>query len=233
MLFVYTGTDISKIAQASNALIAGLRKKQPEAELITLNQVSEEILRSLSNDQGLFFQKSLVRIEKILPDSDQEEIIKNNLECLVNSPSVFVWSESELNKTWVKRLEKSGATIKQFGEKAQAGFDKGAFGVANALVDKDSKKLWQEIVKVKNQGGEAEGIFGMLWWQIKVILLAKQFDQKATDLKPFVYNKAKRSSWKVSQAKQILDRLIKVQVRSKTKGFDMWGELQSIALEIR
>ena len=232
MLFVFTGTDVLKIAKQSQLLVTALQQKQPDAELVTLDQVSENNLLSLSADQGMFFQKSIVRIEKIFPDKNFEEIIKNNLKALVESPSIFVWSESELNKTWIKRLEKSGATVKQFGEVVKKGFDSAAFAPADALLKKDRKKLWLEIARTRAQEGDAEALFGMLWWQLKVIIVSKKVDQSSSNLKPFVYNKAHRSGWNVDQAKGYLAKLIDVQIQSKTKNSDMFNELERIALEL-
>lgn len=233
MLIVYTGSDWGRLNREASDLIRTLSIKQPDAEVINLDQVNQDELLSLAYDQGLFFQKSLVRLPKILGDQTLEELFKNSIESLQQSPSIFVWAESGLNATWLKRLEKVGAKVSIIGQTASTRPDYSVFKVSDALLSGDSKKLWQSLIDAQAQGIEAENVFGTLWWQLKSIIMARE-SKTATEagLKPYTYNGITRSNWSAAAARSMMTKLIQVQSNVKQKGRDMYQELQALALKV-
>ena len=239
MLFVYTGADYQRSNKLANQLIVGLQAKQPEAELVLINSQEgldlETKLLSLASDQGLFFQKTIVSIGRLLPDKDLEATVKKLIPTLQQSPSIFIWREPKLDKNWLKRLEKNKVTIEVSGDNSKASKPKTVFDAAKALVNGDNKKLWQLIKELQQSGIDAENIYGTLWWQVKTLYLAKIYSSaKAAGIAPYSYTSASRSRYSIVGINQLIEQLTRAQLQSKTSGsLGLGVELESFALGFR
>lgn len=239
MLFVYTGTDYQKSNKVAEQLVVGLQAKQPDAELVTIqtDNIDELIsqLSALANDQGLFFAKSIVSMGRLLPDKDIEKALKSLIPTLSESPSVFIWSEPDLNKTWIKLLEKHDSKVTVSGVSAGKGYDASVFASAKALLAGDRQKLWLEIKSLQENGVDPENIFGTLWWQVKTLIIAKSSKTaKEADMKPYSYNSAQKSPYTLERSRRLLSEMIAVQDRAKQHhGHGLAVELESFALNLK
>lgn len=238
MLFVFTGSDYKKSSHEAQALIAGLQKKQPDAELVrmqphTADQLERDLL-SLANDQGLFFTKSLVSIQRLFPDNEMEAIMTKILPSLQQSPSIFVWTEPDLGAVWIKKLAQNEVVVKEFGAKTKA--DKpNMFSVSEALLNFDQKKLWLKIKEAQGEGVSAENVFGILFWQLKTLVLAKTYpDPESAGLKRYSYQKARQAKWGLEQINLALQDLVKAQIQARTAGSltNLWWELEAWSLSL-
>ena len=64
------------------------------------------------------------------------------------------------------------------------------FSLTDALGNRDKKKLWTLYQKAIRTNAVPEELHGILFWQVKTMLLVSQKETK--DLKPFAVSKAKK-----------------------------------------
>ncbi len=240
MLFVFTGSDLESINAKSRGLIDGLQKKQPEAELIELNPLATEEsilseLKSLSSSQGLFFQKSIVRIPQLFPNKDLEKSFKTLVKTVHQSPSIFVWVEPDLSKGWETLLKKLEVKIDESGKKISGPDKFNVFSITDAVIARDKQRVWRLLRQAQDAEVEVEPLFGACWWQAKSLLLVKSSNSvDESGVKPYVYNKLKNNNWTLGQARKLVSDLVGVQARSKAAGkpFSLWVELEAWALTL-
>jgi hypothetical protein len=233
MLLVYTGSDYASSAKLAGNMINSLQEKQHAAELVELQTNNLEYnLQTLTNDQGLFFSKSLVKITRLFPDKEAEKIMRNQLSNLSQSQSIFVWVEPNLNKNWLRWLEDAGAKIEVSGQSQKSTGNKPlAFEVSDALLTTKAIMIWQSLKKARKNNLEGENIFGVLWWQLRSVVLAQSYDSpKSAGLSPYVYRKSRGCSWSAEQARTIMMSLLTAQQSSRQNNLNLWVELENWAL---
>ena len=238
MLIVITGDDVAKISYEAKTLVSALQKKQPDADLIEIDDTEKDLdsaLASLSGAVGMFFSKSLVWIHNVLPNKDNEAAIKRNLSTLAESESVFIFSEPNLPKSIQNNLQKLSVTIHDYSLSTKSKKDDfNVFALAKSLIKYDRKALWVGLQDAKRSGVEAENIYGVLWWQVKTIIQAKSATSAAeAGLKPYSYKQAMAARLSVTDAKDMAIKLISAQYKAKIDpGLGLWVELEDFALSI-
>jgi len=119
-----------------------------------------------------------------------EDEIKDSLDLLKESANTFIILEGPLLAPSKKFYTKHAEQIEEFKTEATKTFN--AFSLAEALAQKDKRKLWVLLQEAKLSGLRDEEIIGILWWQLKTIRLAKQTSSASeAGVKDFPYNKAK------------------------------------------
>ncbi len=125
------------------------------------------------------------------------ETVNNSLIELAESTNTFVILEDILLVPAKKKYEKYATKMVEFSTEKSNRFN--PFSLAEALAEKDKRKLWVLLQEARLEGLREEEIIGMLWWQLKVLRLAI-LTKTATEagMKDFPYNKAKRALSKFS-----------------------------------
>ncbi len=193
MIYLFLG-QYKKTLQKANNLVDVLLKKQPDASLLKFNieNFENKNINDLVSAQGLFFNKNIIVLSKIFEDIDNKEIILKNINEIKGSQNIFIFIEESLDKKSLEKFEKFAEKIQEIKieeKKVESKFN--MFSLTDSLGKRDKKNLWL-LYRNALKNGSAEEIYGILWWQLKTILIVqKSKNVSDSGLKPFVFNKTK------------------------------------------
>lgn len=240
MLYFLHG-DFKKAADKASDLAKAMLKKQPDASRFRLDEdnFSESELQSLLGGQGLFSQKYIVDLRRLLEKDDIKEKVISLVNEIKKSPNIFIWVEGDdsLDKKDLDLIEKHAEKVQFF--ETNSGKEKTVdhteiYRITDALGEKDKKKLWQTYTNLLDKF-EVEHIYGTLFWQIKnMILVSKSSSPKDADLKPFVFNKTKNflNNYSKEDLEKLSTSFIKISHDSRRGMFDLKIGLERWLLEI-
>ena len=179
MLYIFYGTDQEEAREKASALLSGLQKKAPDAELIRITQ--DEVnngnqvfnIDNLLGTQGLFKQNYLLFLDNIdsviLGFSDiQFEAMKQSAHVCVVLMDKLLAKDKRILEPFANKMTES-----KKDKPKEMSFN--VFSVANALKDRSKPRLWQSLTEARHSGVRGEAIVGMLFWAVKDMLIKRQF----------------------------------------------------------
>lgn len=193
MLYVLYGTDTDTSRKKVKALISGLLKKKPDAEhfLLTSETFSPDISEEYILGQGLFSNTYIVLLDRVCEETAHKDIVIDKLKDIAGSDNIFFLLETDLDAKTKKKFEKHAEKITEYSFKTKTKKNEfNVFALTDALGKRDKKKLWILYQEALRAGKTPEELHGLLYWQIKTMLLVEQGATKT--LKPFVVNKTKK-----------------------------------------
>ncbi len=193
MLYVIYGTDTHKARAKLHDLLDLAKKKRPEAELfkLTTENWSEGQFDELLVAQGLFEQKYTTVLDNLFEKKDLKNYVMDRLEEMKESEQIFLMLESSIDAASLKKLEKFSEKVQEFEKKEDKKSNINIFSITDGLVQKDKKKLWISYIDLLGKGAVAEEVHGILFWQVKNMILASRAGSAGeTGLSPFVYKNA-------------------------------------------
>ncbi len=207
MLYFFHGSDKDSAREKANALIQSLQKKKPDAELFRLDPSSrgefaleedpsnwfDAKLTELAGSQGLFNSSYIVYLTSVLEDKDVKEVFLHRLEKIGESPNIFVVLEGEVDKKTLLTITKTAEKVQLFeGKEEKKKPDFNIFSLTDAFGKRDKKNLWVLLQKAVASGAVPEEIHGILFWQLKSMLVASTAKTAGeAGVAPFVFTKAK------------------------------------------
>lgn len=236
MIYLIYG-DYKKVLKKGKDLIENLLSKQPNAvvQRYNVDNVTFTNLDYLIEGQGLFFDKQIIVFSKVLENKETTEILSLKIKELSDSKNIFIFQEEKVLKTLIKKFEKNGAKVQFFEGKEQFEKEKiNVFEIANTFLLRDKKNTWLLYQKYINEGISAEEIFGILWWQIKTLLLAEKCkNAKEAGIKDFPFNKAKGAlkNFKKGELEKIAGDLIQIYHDARLQGVDLALKLEEFVLK--
>ncbi len=195
MLYCIYGSDKDKARAKAADLVAALQKKKPDAAFfkMTDEDFTESHLEEYIGGQGLFANKYIVLCDGLFLNKEIKEIVVKRLKDINASQNVFIFREGELDKATLTKIEKNSEKVQEysFDEKPVKKQEFNVFSLADALGKRDRKSLWVLYRQAKDANVEDEQIHGILFWQLKSLILA-QVSRSAAEagLNPFVFGKA-------------------------------------------
>ena len=195
MLYVIHGGDSRKGRAKLHSLLDSLTKRKPSASLVKIDEEGFQVaeLDELVEAQGLFVKKAIVVLDSLLQDKERKDEILSRLKAIAESENIFVMFEARLDKATLSKLEKSAEKMQEVEEgerKTVKEFD--VFSLTDALGQRDSKRLFALYHKAKMRNVSDEEIHGILFWQIKSMLLsASCHSPQEAGLHPFVFRKSR------------------------------------------
>ena len=198
MIYLLYGNDTTASRKKLHTLLSGLFKKRPDAEYfhLTSENVSEISVEELVSSQGLFEQKYIVVFDNLFEDKGKEnnrkaELLKM-LKEMQKAEHVFIFLEGKLDKKTITKFEKYSEKTQEFSKTELKKERFNTFSLTDALGKRDRKSLWTLYQKAREENIACEEIHGILFWQVKSMLLALQSSSaKEAGLNPFVFNKSK------------------------------------------
>jgi len=194
MLYFLYGQDTKASRQKLHILTETLLAKKPDASVfkLILDNWSESALEELSQSQALFENKYIVIADGLFENPEAKEIILAQLEQIKDSPNIFIFLEGVVDAKTIKKIEKNAEKAQEFRLKEKKIVpDFNIFSLTDAFSRRDKSKLWSLYQRALYQGSAPEEVHGILFWQIKTILLAlSSANAGEAGLKPFVFNKA-------------------------------------------
>ena len=207
MLYVFYGTDTEGIATNANEVVRLFQSKESGVMLTTFeddcfNEPQFEDI--VSGGQSLFGTRCVVFFRRVFDNQKAKEIILSRLGEMVKAEHVFIFSEKKLDAPTIMLFKKAGATMKECSKKEKNTTEKSfvSFALADAFGKRDKKNMWAVFHKEIMNGSTPEGLHGILFWQIKNMLLAgghSETECARTGMKPFVFSKARVAAKNFSQ----------------------------------
>lgn len=212
MLYFLYGDRIESRKNLAKHLDA-LEKKRPDAEVfrVKAENYSEDLILELVASQGLFSKKYIIVLDSLLEKKDTREGLLKFLDDFKSSEHVFLLIEEDIDKKTLDEVKKHVEKVWYFEIKEKKTFFN-IFSLANFLGDKDRKNLWINFLKFINEGVSGEEISGILFWQMKNIMLAKKTKSAGeSKLSPFADKNARNYArhWTESEILDFNSKLLK------------------------
>ena len=237
MIYLLYGNDTHASRKKLHTLLDGLFKKRPDAEYfhITTENISEFSVEELISSQGLFEQKYIVVLDNLFEDKDKRDEFLKMLKEMQGAEHIFIFLEGKLDKKTTTRFEKYAEKIQEFSTEVKKKERFNTFSLTDALGKRDRKSLWTLYQKAKLEHIADEEIHGILFWQVKSMLLALQSaSAKEAGLNPFVFNKSKEflRNYSEKEVRGLSQKLITLShdARRGIHGFDTALERFILAL---
>lgn len=213
MLTVYTGTDLVAVQESLLAYVDATKEKNPSLEVtrIETEQYEPGLLKSLLSSVSIFNSSNLYIFDYPFLNEELQKEILAEAEAMGESKDYFVIVEKTLLAAQKKSLQPHAIELKDHKKEEKDLFS--PFTLAEALALRDKRKLWILLATAKKNNLTAEEIIGILWWQIKMLRLAK-LTKSATEagVKDYPYNKAKKALalYKPGQIEALAESLLKL-----------------------
>jgi DNA polymerase III delta subunit len=191
MLYFFYGPR-ARIKEESKAVRSAILKEQPDALLLFFDRWSPQntSIEELALGKGLFQSHTIIELDGLFEAasvSDEEEAAR----AMSRSENTFLVLEEALPKATYELLKKHAEkTVDATAQKKEIK-EFSAFSLADALIIRDKKKLWVLFREAIVRGYAPEELFGILFWQMKTIVLTHKTHSAAeAGMKPFPYSKA-------------------------------------------
>ncbi len=238
MFYFYYGTDSDKTRARARAVLDAMKKKRPDAEYfrLTSENYSSARFEEFISGQGLFERKFIVFVDGVFERKDVKEFLLERVKDIKESDNAFVFLERNIDASSVKKFGEHAQESKKFDalkKDERSAFN--AFALADALGEREKTVLWTLVSEALLRGDNPESLSGMLFWQIKSMLVA-QGARSASEagLKPFVFGKAQRFAKNYSREELITlsRRLISLYHEAHRGRSDLSLSLERFALSL-
>jgi hypothetical protein len=252
MIYLIHG-DAKKSFKKAEQLVDSMLQKKPDATVLKLgaDNWEEGMIDELIGGQSLFTKKYIVQMSRLLQKEagDIGEVLLDRVKDIGESENIFVWIEPDIKKADLKKIEKHAEKVQEFDKPSRSGANStdefqrakargfNMFSLADAFGERNAKKLWvlyQEALRVTGGGGPEE-IFGILWWQLKsIILVTKTKTAKEAGVKEFPYNKARRFSknFSVEELDRFAAEMMRIYHEARRGGAELETRLEKFILSI-
>lgn len=238
MIYFFYNNNFVEANKKAKKLFSDLQKKKRDATFVSLDflTVSETGLREVLESQGLFESKIVCFLSRILENKELSLDLKKILKDMKESSTIFIWVESNLKKSDIELLSKYSekSSVEETKEKVNK-TEFNVFSLGDAFGQRDRKKSWKLVLEVKKRGIPGEEIHGILWWQLKsMILSVSSKNSEESGLKPFVYSKSKifAKNFTEKELQDMADKLVLIYHEAHRGKLDLYDELEKIVLEI-
>jgi DNA polymerase III delta subunit len=197
MFYFLYGKNSKESRKKLNSLVGILHGKRPGSEIFRINDEnwSDAQFDELLLAQGLFDQKYIIVLDSLFGKKEVKEFILDRTKEMKESDNVFLILESDADKKTVDKISKHAEKVQEFETTDVKAERFNTFALADAFGKRDKRNLWVGYLKAIELGISPEEISGVLFWQIKNILIAKKTkDAKESKLSPFADSKARMFS---------------------------------------
>lgn len=195
MIYFFYGSDKDTAREKMNALTEALRKKKPDAELFRIDSENwnEAKLQELTAGQGLFNNCYIVEIVQLFEAKEAKKTFLDHVEEIATSPNIFIVLEDDVDKKALLAITEVAEKVQLFESKeGKKKLDFNIFSLTDAFGRRDKKNLWVLYQKAVASGAVPEEIHGILFWQLKSMLLATTATTAGeAGVAPSVFTKAK------------------------------------------
>lgn len=194
MYYFLYGKNTKESRKKLKSLLQTLQTKRKEAEVFRINNDnwSEGQFDELLVAQGLFDQKYIIVLDSLFENKEAKERILDRAKEMKECQNVFLLIENDTDKKTLDKISKYAEKVQEFsgGIIKEERFN--TFGLADAFGKRDKKNLWIGYLEAIDRGISPEEISGVLFWQIKNIIIAKKTNNvRESKLSPFVDSKAR------------------------------------------
>lgn len=191
-------------------------------------------LQELTESRGLFEDKYIVFLFHTLSDSESAEAILEYAEVIKTTEHIFVMVEDVIDKKVLSKLEPHSELIKHFaGEEAPADYK--PWPLSDAYGKRNKKLSWIELQKALASEEAAEAVHGVLVWQTRLMILAKEYDTaEAAGESGYPFKKAKgfASNFSRDELENNFRRLVKSYHDAHRGKYDLFDAVEQFLLEL-
>ncbi len=207
MLSLFYGTDRDSARAKMKATLLGAQKKRPDAEVFKIDAAnfSAGELDAFAGGAGLFEKKYIVCVDGVCERKEFLETIIERLPALQETENLFLFLEGKIDAKSLEKFKKHSYKVEEFKPLSDAGRKFGTgpsesfalkdfniFALTDMLGKRDKKNLWVLYRKAVELEIASEEIAGVLFWQIKSMLIASGASTAGeAGLNPFVFSKSK------------------------------------------
>jgi len=240
MFYFFYGEDYKKARDEFHKTLDGFFSGNENTHFskITADNFNEPYVEELIFGRGLFEDKSVVVIDGVFENKDVKEAILKKVKDIKNSENIFVWIEGGVDKTTIKKIEKNAEKITGFEQKQDRTKKQtfNMFRITDSFGERNKKSTWILFQKALLSGASPEEIHGIIFWQVKSMLLASDsnLSMKDTKLNPFVYKKASMYSknFNSKELKNLSHSLVQINYDSRMGVQDFEIALERFILSI-
>jgi DNA polymerase III delta subunit len=237
MLYVFHGTDETHVANKRIALLSVLQKKRADAEVFQFDAQTllPDVLDDLLSAQGLFFQKHIIVINNVCEKEVCRSMVLERIEAMGTSEHVVILSERTLDAEAVRKITPHARDISEHKKQAKKPTEN-PFAMAEALAQKDTRKLWLACVTQLRGGAESEMLVGTLHWQVRMLLFAKKgISAGDAGVSPYALQKAERcaGNFSLEELQEISRSLVELYHNAHRGMFPMKTGLERWCLRVR
>ncbi len=235
MLYLFHGNNTVKTHDKAYSLAQNLLAKKPDASIFTLNTEGwhKDRLVELLQSQGLFMGNYIVCVDIRAFSADDLATVVDFAKDMKNSSHVFIILSTSVSKKTLQAFERHADKIQEYSDVARE--DKRDFRLTDTLVLKDKKKLWTLYREALALGKEIEEIHGLLYWQVKnMLLVSKSKNPEEAGLKPFVFSKTKQAlqKYKIEEIENLSFNMVRVYHEARQGRVDFEVGLERVLLSL-
>ena len=234
MFYLFSGDDRFKLKDKCNLLIEAAQKKRPNSNVLKIDDYEDvDSIEVSLKTRGLFDDKSIVFVDTTESDMLFDYVVKRK-DVISSSENLFIIYIGNAKASDLKKLKDFSYKSEEMKLEKEKFFDGKVFSITNSFLNKDSESCWKKYVEFLVEGISPEEIHGVLFWQVKVLDLVKNLNEKDSSLKPFVYAKNKKfvDSFSNEEIQKHLLDLTNVWDVSHGKGGNLETSLERYLLKI-
>lgn len=221
--------------QKAAALVDSMHQKKPDADVFIMGAENFSIdrLDEMILGQSLFQKRYIVHVSRLSERVELYGAVIDRLADIQKSPNIFIWAEEKIKKSDLSDIDACAEKVQEVAaakQKIKEPFN--VFAIADAFGNRDAKKAWLLYLQAISFT-PAEEIHGILWWQLKSMILATKADSAAeSGLKPFVYSKSKKMAkhFTMQELEMLSDYMVRMYHESRRGGADLSTRLERFIL---
>jgi hypothetical protein len=165
MLHVIIGTDVDTRIKKRASLVT-----EKNGEIIVLDDTTSSLVTLEQYIYPSLFSISMPVVHaRYLLEEYGEELSKQLLQKMVNSPTIFILEEKGLRAPIIKDIEKEGGLIHHDKPNKQSLKQNTIFAVTNALTATSKKDRWLAYEQARVEHSP-EAIIGILYWKLRDLI---------------------------------------------------------------
>jgi len=225
MLHVAVGNDFEKIKNVVDKHVATLSRV-----VFSTDDLVYDVIDSHISSSGLFNEPQSIVLKECL--AEHTDFIIERAEAMSSSSNTFVIIEPKILKKERTQLEKHAKSYSEYKITETKGKDYSLFNLADFLGKKDKKNLWIGFRQAIISGTKLEEVHGILWWQVKTLLLIQNSDTNP-GLHPYVFGKNKKAADNFSsqELNSLAKNLVSIYHKARMGEVDMEIGLERFILE--
>jgi DNA polymerase III delta subunit len=213
MLYLFNGNDEVLVRAKARAHALSLQGENCDFLTLESDTFSPTVFDESFFAQSFFGTSYVVFCDNVFENKIAVEFFEKFAEEIVKSSNNCVLAEKTLPVALVAKFKKAGAKILDFKVEKKDERKFNTFALGDALGMKDKKNLWILFAQARSMGLEGEEICGVLFWQIKNIILAQNTKTSVeAGVSEYPYKKAKSFSkvWNKDELQSSLLHLTKM-----------------------
>ncbi len=230
MIFAFWG-DRRKALRHIRKLEAAARARAPEApvRVIDAEEAPPSSLEAYIGAQGLFHERSLVRVMGAWAIREWQEWLSQHLPTLAGDANWFLlWSEAEPAEPLKSLLLQHAKRAIACGQEEEERPPVHAFSVARAWCEGRRSEAWAALRRAYQQGEAAEQVVGALLWQLRAALAFSDGERREVPRHALVPARAALARWGKEGVLERYRALLAAYHKSRTEE----GDPLDLALEL-